>query len=83
MQHEPNPPIIGQKYLDASGLLRLLVTDGNQRPRSLDEVERAAGKSAEDSLRLLHTGGLIHRSHGFVWASQAAVLAHELHQQQN
>jgi hypothetical protein len=65
---------------EGSVVLGLLINACNRRPMSLDEIERAMEKSAEDSLRRLYTGGLIHRLDRFVWASRAAVMADEIHE---
>jgi hypothetical protein len=80
MQDNPTQTTIERQNQEDSVVLALLINDGNHRPRSLDEITRTMERSAEDSLRRLYAGGLIHRLNGFVWPSQAAVMADELHQ---
>jgi hypothetical protein len=60
-----------------SAILGLLIYD-SQRPMSKDEIERAIGEDATDSLNRLYGGGLIHRLDGFMWATRAAVMADEI-----
>lgn len=67
-----------QDHLIDSAILDMLVCSDNQRPWSVDEVERQIGKEAIDGLNRLYGAGLIHRLDGFVWASRAAVVAQDL-----
>jgi hypothetical protein len=72
MQDNPIPTTIDRQNQEDAALLSVLICTNNHRPVSEAEIERAMEKDPVDSLRRLHTGGLIHRSHGFVWASKAA-----------
>ena len=53
----------------------MLLGPDDQRPWSVDEIEREIGKEAADSLNRLYGGGLIHHLDRFVWASRAAIMA--------
>lgn len=63
-----------EQQTDAAVLELLLVGD-DQRPWSIDEIEREIGKETKDSLNRLYGGGLIHRLDGFVWPTKAALMA--------
>jgi len=80
MQDNPSLTTIERQSQEDDALLSILICTNNHRPRSEAEIERAMERDTEDSLRRLYSGGLIHRSHGFVWASQAAVMADEIHE---
>jgi hypothetical protein len=55
-----------------------LLKSGGSWPWSVEEVERALGADASDSLNRLYGAGLIHRLGGFVWPTQAALAADAL-----
>jgi len=61
-----------------SAILGLLLGNDEQRPWSVEEIEREIGSNTTDSLARLYGGGLIHRLDGFVWATRAAVMADEI-----
>jgi len=61
-----------------SALLAVLTDHASQRPWARDELSRALAGDPEESLDRLHAAGLIHRLHGFVWASRSAIAAEEL-----
>ncbi len=63
-----------ESHIDAT-ILGMLLGPDDQRPWSVDEIEREIGKEAADSLNRLYGGGLIHRLERFVWASRAALMA--------
>jgi hypothetical protein len=66
-------------HVESGILLRLLLAD-EQRPWSVQEVEREIGNplATMDALTRLHASGLIHRCGNFVFATRAAVRGHEL-----
>jgi len=70
-------PDIEDAHLDGA-LLGLLISDDGQRPWSEDEIGRELKMDPSDSLNRLYGGGLIHRLHGFVWATRAALLAEQV-----
>jgi hypothetical protein len=61
-----------------SAVLDLMVIDGPARLWSRDEIDRAIGQNATDSLNRLYAAGLIHRLEGFAWATRAAITAEEM-----
>ena len=61
-------------------LLSTLTDEDVHRPWSLDELARECGADAGESVGRLQRAGLIHRSGDFVWATRAAVRAHELNE---
>jgi hypothetical protein len=66
------PPDEREAHIDAT-ILGMLFGPNNQRPWSVDEIEREIGKETTDSLNRLYAGGLIQRLDRFVWASRAAI----------
>ena len=63
------------------GVVLLLLTTGDQRPWSVEELIREHGDriQAIDALDHLYGVGLIHRTtDGFVWATGAAIRAEEI-----
>jgi hypothetical protein len=75
MQDNPSQTTIERQNQEDAGVLSILICTNNHRPRSEDEIERRMEGDPVDSLRRLHSGGLIHRS---VWASESAVMADEI-----
>jgi hypothetical protein len=69
MHSQPNPD---------RALLGVLVDSNQQRPWSIDEIEREIGSDATDCLDMLYAAGLIHRLDGYVWATRAALVADEI-----
>ncbi|HEY1687897.1 MAG TPA: hypothetical protein VGF95_03435 [Solirubrobacteraceae bacterium] len=59
-------------------ILGMMLDSADQRPWSVDEVEREVGERVDDSLSRLYGAGLIHRLEGFVWATRAALAADEI-----
>lgn len=74
-------PAERERHIDATSLGMLLGQD-DQRPWSVDEIEREIGKETADSLNRLYGGSLIHRLDRFVWASRAALMAEAIEQQE-
>jgi predicted transcriptional regulator len=72
-QRTPSPAE-QDRVIDAA-VLDLLMSPRNQRPWSVDEIEREIGKETPDSLNRLYGAGLIHRLDRFAWASRAAIMA--------
>lgn len=70
-------PDVDEDQIDGA-LLGLLLMDGSQRPWSEDEIARELKADVSDSLSRLYGGGLIHRLHGFAWATRAALLAEQI-----
>jgi predicted transcriptional regulator len=78
MHDEPTPTVIERDAQEDSAILGLLMLETSHRPWSVDEIAREMDRDVTDSLNRLYGGGLIHRLHGFVWASRAAVMADEI-----
>ena len=80
MQHQPTPTLAEQDKITDAGILGLLIHRDNQRPRSVEEIEREIGDpvAVADSLSRLYGGGLIHRLDDFVWATRAALMANAI-----
>jgi hypothetical protein len=70
-------PEVEDDQIDGA-VLALLTTNDGQRPWSEDEIARELKMDPSDSLNRLYGSGLIHRLHGFVWASRAALLAGQI-----
>jgi hypothetical protein len=63
------------------GVVLLLLTTGDQRPWSVEEVIREHGHRGQaiDALTRLYGAGLIHRTQDdFVWATRAAIRAEQI-----
>jgi predicted transcriptional regulator len=73
---EPGEPM----DLADQDLLATLTNDDSHRPWSVDELARQCGADARESLGRLQRAGLVHRLEDFVWATRAAVRAHELNE---
>ncbi len=69
MHNQPSPD---------RALLGVLVDSAQQRPWSVDEIEREIGSGTTDCLDMLYAAGLIHRLDGFVWATRAALVSDEI-----
>lgn len=78
MSERPTPTPAEQDRLIDSAILDMLMGSGNQRPWSVNEIEREVGKDALDGLNRLYGAGLIHRLDRFVWVSRAAIMAQDL-----
>ena len=61
-------------------ILAMLLVPDEQRPWSVEEVQREIGDrfATVDALAALHAAGLIHRCGEFVFATRAALRAGEL-----
>jgi hypothetical protein len=77
MHDQRTQTVAEQEGQTDSAILGLLMNESH-RPWSIGEIEREIGSETVDSLNRLYGGGLIHRFHGFVWASRAAVTANDL-----
>jgi hypothetical protein len=75
MREPRTPSPADQEQQTDAALLELLLIGDDQRPWSVDEIEREIGKEAADSLNRLYGGGLIHRLDRFVWPTKAAIMA--------
>ncbi len=78
----PEPPTPGvDPERDARSLLSTLTSDESHRPWSVDELAHELGADPVDALDVLARAGVIHRLHGFVWATRACLRARELNQE--
>ncbi|MCW3020366.1 MAG: hypothetical protein JWN10_2674 [Solirubrobacterales bacterium] len=61
-------------------VLALLLDTKNPGPWSVHELARELGSELQtaDAVARLHSVGLLHRCHEFVWATRAAARFHEL-----
>jgi hypothetical protein len=78
MHEEPTQEPGERMDLVDQDLLATLTDDDSHRPWSLDELARECGAGAGESVARLQRAGLVHRSGDFVWATRAAIRAHEL-----
>jgi len=74
-------PTPGPTEERTDGIVLLLLTTGDHRPWSVEEVIREHGHRGQalDALTRLNRAGLIHRTQDdFVWATRAAIRADEI-----
>ena len=65
----------------ADGAVLHLLTTGDPRPWSIDEIlrEHGHGPHTLDAVARLNAAGLIHRTQdGYIWASRAAIRADQI-----
>ena len=80
MHDQTTPQAAEPMDLADQDLLTTLTDEERQRPWSLDELARECGAEAGESVGRLQRAGLVHRSGDVVWASRAAIRAHELNE---
>jgi hypothetical protein len=75
MQDEPSQNATEEDERAQKAVLGLLLRPSEQRPWSVNEVEREVGEvlTVADAISALHAVGLIHRCGDFVFASRAAL----------
>ena len=77
--HEPERPAEREEHTDAV-ILEMLLDKNAQRPWTVAEIARELDipEEAADSVGRLARTGLVHRLHGFVFASRTAIRANTL-----
>jgi hypothetical protein len=75
MQDETSQNASEEDERAQKAVLGLLLRPNEQRPWSVDEIEREVGEklAVTDAIAALHAAGLLHRCGEFVFASHAAV----------